>query len=291
MDLKQLNYFVTVVAEGNISKASRKLHIAQPPLSNQLRLLEKELNCTLFERGSRSIELTEPGRLLYQRALNLLELADVTKKELKDYQTGANGTLRFGVVSSVVGTLLSDWIFSFRQSHPDIAFELFEANTYELLDQMKSNLIELAIVRTPFSDHSFECMPLKEERLLAVGHKKYFNDCKPTPVSLRDLENVPLITYRRWNPILLDIFSSESITPNVFCNNDDAKTTALWADAGLGIGIIPASSTSLLKNQDTLIKHIDDERFYSQIMVIRNKNGYHSLIAKTFFEFLKGAVY
>ena len=66
MELRQLRYFVTVVEEKNISKAAKRLHLAQPPLSIQLKNLEQELGCVLFERGAREIELTEAGLLLYK---------------------------------------------------------------------------------------------------------------------------------------------------------------------------------------------------------------------------------
>ena len=74
MELKQLYEFVTVVREGTISGAARKLNLSQPPLSAQMKQLEKEFGCLLFERGPRKIVLTEAGRLLYERALTMLEL-------------------------------------------------------------------------------------------------------------------------------------------------------------------------------------------------------------------------
>ena len=68
MDLKQLRYFTTVAEEGTISAAAKKLFMSQPPLSTQMKLLEQELGCSLFERGQKHIRLTETGRLLYDRA-------------------------------------------------------------------------------------------------------------------------------------------------------------------------------------------------------------------------------
>ena len=161
MDLKRLYYFITVVNEGNISHAAKKLHMSQPPLSTQMHLLEKELSCVLFERGSRQIHLTEAGKLLYERALTMLELSNQTKKELLDYQNGTSGSLRLGVISSVSCTLLNQWIKNFHHQHPEIHFELFEANTYQLLEQLKANIIEIAIVRTPFHAASFDCIFLQ----------------------------------------------------------------------------------------------------------------------------------
>lgn len=88
MDLKQLTYFVTVIKEGTISGAARKLNLSQPPLSTQMKLLEEEFGCVLFERGSRKIQLTEAGQLLYERAVTMLELSEVTKKNFWITETG-----------------------------------------------------------------------------------------------------------------------------------------------------------------------------------------------------------
>ena len=287
MDLKRLYYFVTIVKEGNISHAAKKLHMSQPPLSTQMRLLEKELACTLFERGSRQIHLTEAGKLLYERALTMLELSSRTKKELLDYQNGTSGSLRLGVISSVSYTLLNQWIKNFHHEHAEIHFELFEANTYQLLEQLKANIIELAIVRTPFHASSFESIFLQEEPMLAVGHRIYFDGLSEHEISLAQLHQKPLILYRRWESIILELFQQYHLQPHIFCKNDDARTTAYWADAGLGIGIIPASALKMIQNPDTICKEIRDLELHSKICVIHNRNGYLSPIAKEFLNFVQ----
>ncbi|MCI7814240.1 MAG: LysR family transcriptional regulator [Lachnospiraceae bacterium] len=287
MDLKRLYYFVTVVNEGNISHAAKKLHMSQPPLSTQMHLLEKELSCTLFERGSRQIHLTEAGKLLYERALTMLELSSQTKKELLDYQNGTTGSLRLGVISSVSCTFLNQWIKSFHHQRPEIHFELFEANTYQLLEQLKANIIEIAIVRTPFHSASFECIFFQEEPMLAVGHRIYFDDLPQHEISLRQLYQKPLILYRRWEAIILEQFQLHHLHPQILCKNDDARTTAYWADAGLGIGIIPASALKLVQNPDTLCRELRDPELHSKISVIYNKNGYLSPVAREFLTFLQ----
>lgn len=287
MDLKRLYYFVTVVNEGTISHAAKKLHMSQPPLSTQMRLLEKELSCVLFERGSRQIHLTEAGKLLYERALTMLELSSQTKKELLNYQNGTSGTLRLGVISSVSCTLLNQWIKSFHYEHPEIHFELFEGNTYQLLEQLKANILELAVVRTPFHSAPFECTFLQEEPMLAVGHRLYFDDLKEHEISLLQLYQKPLILYRRWEAIVSELFQQHGLHPHIFCKNDDARTTVYWADAGLGIGIIPASALKMVRNPDTVCKEIHDKQLHSKISVIHNKNGYLSPIAKEFLDFIQ----
>lgn len=359
MELKQLHYFVTVIQEGTISAAARKLNLTQPPLSAQMKLLEQEVGCPLFERGSRRIQLTEAGRMLYNRAVTMLEYADITRQELADYLKGTSGTLRLGVVSSVGSTHLVRIVRDFHEIHPQIAFELMEANTYQLLEQLKASLLELAIVRTPFSDQGFTSCRILEEPMLAVGNRRFFEAVPdssdgqspfemphdaavlsgaaatpdaavlsgaaapygvtvssgtaatpdtpvlsgaPTPaftaagiggayplLPLTALSGKPLIIYRRWEEVLFRRFQNAHITPKVFCKNDDARTSALWADAGLGVAILPASTAGLIHNPQTLIYEIDDPGLSSGICVISNKDAWLSAIAKTFLHYLNSS--
>ena len=92
MDLRQLSYFTAIVDEGSISAAAKKLHISQPPLSNQMKSLEAELGVTLFERGLRSITLTDAGKLMYERANTILDMASAAKMEIDSLGNGLRGT-------------------------------------------------------------------------------------------------------------------------------------------------------------------------------------------------------
>lgn len=82
MEIKQLEYFRAIVDEGTISGAARTLHMTQPPLSYQMKMLEEELQVQLFIRGSKKIRLTEAGKALYVRAESLLTMTDITKREV-----------------------------------------------------------------------------------------------------------------------------------------------------------------------------------------------------------------
>lgn len=290
MDLKQMNYFITTIEEGNISRAAQKLHISQPPLSTKLKELETELGVVLFERGSRTIQLTEAGKLFYARAQSILELVDMTKKELQDYKAGKLGTLRIGIVSSVSSTLINDWLISFHAAYPNIHFSIFEGNTYEQLDKLRSNLIELAIVRTPFSSNELECTLLKEEKLYAVGASKYFNGLSNPTLSLSSLLEVPLIIYRRWEKVIKDFFIERGLHPNILCINDDARTTASMTNAHLGIGIIPESAISLLSKESIITKELIDPCLSTNICLLCNPNSYHSTVVELFYDHLKAYV-
>ena len=108
MNLKQMEYFVAIVNEGNISAAAKSLHISQPPLSAQMKLLEDEMGVVLFERGSRSIFLTEAGKVFYEKALHILHLTTAVSDELQQIKrTSASWNDLFSPDSQVdPGTLL-----------------------------------------------------------------------------------------------------------------------------------------------------------------------------------------
>ena len=288
MELKQLHEFVTVVKEGTISGAARKLNLSQPPLSAQMKLLEEEFGCLLFERGPRKILLTEAGRLLYDRAVTLLELADVTRKELQDCRDGVTGALRLGVVSSVGSSLLPEWIRNFHEKNPAVRFELFEANTYQLLEQLHANLLELAIVRTPFQEENLTVYPICEEPMLAVGDGRFFQDIgEAGEITLSQLSRLPLILYRRWEKPLMEAAAQDSLTLSCFCINDDARTTARLADCGLGVGVIPASSRSFLRDPATRVCTIRDSRLASSILAVHGKTARLSAVARLFLSCLQ----
>lgn len=86
MDIKQMIYFKTIVEEGTISKAAQTLHMAQPPLSMQLKQLEDELGVTLLKRGHRKVELTQAGKIFYKRSLQMISLNEMTFHEIQDMQ-------------------------------------------------------------------------------------------------------------------------------------------------------------------------------------------------------------
>ena len=143
MDIKQLTYFIAIVEEGNITRAANKLHMAQPPLSNQLKLLEDELGTKLLERGARKVSLTDAGKILYKRAKHIVEITKATIIEIEEFGKGVQGTLRLGTISSSGTALLSSRVIEFNKKYPNIKFEIHEGNTYEVLEMINSGIIEV----------------------------------------------------------------------------------------------------------------------------------------------------
>ena len=284
MELRQLHYFMAIVNEGNISKAAKALNMSQPPLSMQIRQLEEELGCTLLERSTRSIRLTEAGQILYRRAAAILGLCNSVHTELQDYQSGVGGTLHIGTVSSVGSTIFTGWLLSFHKNYPQVNYELFEANTYELIEKVRSGQIEIAMVRTPFNAPDLACVSLSEEQMVAVGRKEFFPEYLEESICLTDLAAQPLILYRRWEQILRDEFERGNRRPRIICTNDDARTTIHLAEAGLGVGIVPFSVLPMLSAEETVVCKLSNFRLNTRLSVIFRKNVFLSAVSQEFFQ-------
>ena len=285
MNLKQMEYFITILNEGSISAAAKSLHISQPPLSTQMKLLEEELGVTLFQRGSRSIILTEAGKLFYDRAQGILDMTGAARQELEQMGRGLHGALRLGMISSVETEAIINRITAFRTQHPGVNFCIYEGNTYQLMDKLNTGLIEAAIVRTPFPEESYDCLYLAEEPMMAVGMAKHFPDPHADSISLGQLAACPLIIYRRWENVLNHMLPHNR--QDYLCVNDDARTSLSWADTGIGIAITPASIARCTR-PGMLLKPITTPGFSSHITLIRRKHGTMSAICRDFITYFSG---
>lgn len=284
MDIRQLKYFIAIAEEGQITGAARKLNMAQPPLSYHLKLLEDELGVKLVERGSRKIKLTDAGKMLYAKASQILKLTETTVKQLKDFGQGIKGTLFIGTVSSCGATLLPEKIHNFNKKYPDISFEIYEGNTFKLLELLNTGLIEIGIVRTPFNVESFNLKYLSKETMIAVfnTNSNWYKDEKS--ICINDIMDKPLIIYRRFEKLISKCCQNSGFNPKIICKCDDARTALLWADSGIGLAIVPKSSIKLVNNSDLSYIKIDESELETRVAAIWLKNQNLSEAAKYFLD-------
>lgn len=146
MELRDLQYFLAVAQEGNISAASNVLHVAQPSLSRQMKELEEELGKTLFIRGSRKITLTEEGLILSKRAEEMLLLMRKTEKEIADTNENIVGDLYIGAAETKSLHYLTKTAAILHESHPNVHFHIASGDTTDTLYQLEQGLIDFALL-------------------------------------------------------------------------------------------------------------------------------------------------
>lgn len=288
MELKQMRIFCTIVEEGSISAAAQKLHLAQPPVSIQLKKLEDELGVQLIERGARRIQLTQAGRTLYPHARRILQMEQAAAQEVEDCGKGRQGVLRLGTVSSSGTALLHGRVQAFAARYPQVRFWLYEANTFELIEQLRAGVIEVAVVRTPFPDEGMECAYLADEPMAAVATERWLSPGEQA-IPLTQIAQHPWIYYRRFETLITQCCEQEGIRPDILCKNEDARTTLLWAQAGLGVGIMPLSATRIaIGSQGMVIRTLAEPRLRTRLAAIRVKTHYQSAAAKQFLRLFAG---
>lgn len=260
MELKQMLYFKTIVEEGTISKAAQVLHIAQPPLSIQLKQLEDELGVQLLKRGHRKIEMTPAGRLLYKRSLQMLALSETTKRELHETQ---NEILSIGITSS--NSIFIQKANHYLQKQTHFSYRIYEGTTYELIDLLLAHNIDLGIVRTPFDASDVKAYYFPKEPMVAIGDKNLINYQMN---NIKDYKDYPLIVHQRYLPLITDYCLNQQFNPIIKMTSDDCRTSIIWASLHIGIAIIPQSAISLVHDESLICVPLKDHELYTQIAFI-----------------------
>ena len=283
MDIRQLTYFLAIAEEGNISKAAEKLHMAQPPLSQQLKILEDELGVKLVERSTRKLQLTDAGKSLQYKARQILDMMESTIKEVKDIDEGLEGTLSIGTVSSAGASLLPDRILTFHKKYPGIAFEILDEDTYKIIELLNSGVIDIGIIRTPFNLEGFNSICLEDEPMVVTGQNISLNNNRKS-VSLSYLAEKPLIVQRRYEKIILELCHRSGFEPRILCISNDVRTILLWASIGLGLSIVPKNCLSLIPNNELDYREIEEPSLKAGTAIIWRKDRYISSATRHFLK-------
>ena len=287
MDLRQMLYFVTVVECGNISAAAKALNLSQPPLSRQIQLLEEEMGAQLLVRGPRQVTRTEAGKIFYNKAKNILALAEDTRQELRDVAAGQRGRISLGVISSSGNTGSTRLLRAFHRDHPQVRFRVLDRSSFELIELVRNGVVDLAVVRGPIHQSQMEGLNfyrLLEEPLAVVGQAHYFENLPAGPLSLRDVEHLPLLLPFRAEA-LWDEFDKASRLSREVATFEDTRTAALWAKAGIGVALLPRSVGELY-GAGLALRPLRGKRMSSAVMAIWRDKAPLSLSAQILLEYL-----
>lgn len=261
MEIKQLEYFRTIVEEGTVSAAARALHMTQPPLSYQIKMLEDELQVQLFIRGTKKITLTEAGKVLYARATSLLTMTDITKREV--IKASQSATLHIGLTPSSV-SIMSDFLVRFASNHPDIHFDIHEGSTFALKNELENGMVDITTLRTPIILNECNTRVLLQENLVAMAIADFIESQHVT-LSLNELSKKPLILSHRYRKYILSAFEDANLTCDIYCECEDARTAITLAEHGLGVAILPSSMREL--NPRLYAYSIEDTDLSTEILL------------------------
>ena len=254
MNLKQLRYFLVVAEEKQITAAAKRLYIAQPPLSYQLKQLEKELGAQLFKRTAHGIELTDVGQIFQSYANEIISLAQNAENQVHKTISGELGTIAIGMASSSTGLIPMNSFNELRKYYPEISFDIYEDNTYGILDKLEKKTIDLGIVRTPYNQTGLNTKTLTTEKMMAISVDPDFQQKKE--LRIKDLADQPLIIYCRFEDIFNQTFAHHGLKPFYAVKCDDSRTAITWAKRKMGVALVPESiATTYAQENMIAIKH------------------------------------
>ena len=165
MELRVLNYFLTIAREENFTRAARQLHVTQPTLSRQIADLEQELGVKLFVRSNHNIILTEDGMILKRRAQEILSLADKTKRDFLQKDEALSGTISIGSGEFRSTEYLAKIIAGFRRKYPNVTYEIYSGNANNIRDYIERGHLDIGLMSEPIDmrKYNFVNMPVKEQ--------------------------------------------------------------------------------------------------------------------------------
>jgi DNA-binding transcriptional LysR family regulator len=249
VELRHLEYFVAVAEELHFGRAAARLRIAQPPLSQQIRKLEEELEVQLFYRTKRHVQLTEVGEIFLEEARQTLAQAARAREMAQKASRGELGRLAIGFVGSAVSEALPLLLVRFRERFPDVELTLRELTTSQQIRALREGRIQIGLLRPPINDVTLSVETLLKEPLLVALPEQHLLAARRS-LSVETLANERFIIFPRpQGPGLYDqiisLCQQAGFSPHIVQEAIQMQTILGLVAAGLGIALIPASARHL----------------------------------------------
>jgi DNA-binding transcriptional LysR family regulator len=248
-DLRRLRYFVAVAEELHFGRAARRLNVSQPPLSVQIRTLEREIGTPLLIRTQRRVELTEAGRVLLDEARRLLDQAEAAVVHARRAAEGTVGRLAIGFVSTVDYSILPALVRRFRHKHPGISLKLLELTGDRQQALLQSGELDLGLSILPSPAAGLAKRPVFREPLIAAVPASHPLAGRRR-TALRSLAAEPFIQFpRELAPGLYDLAiaacQKAGFTPHLAQEAIQMQTILGLVAAGLGVALVPRCMSKL----------------------------------------------
>lgn len=270
VDLRQMRYFVAVARERNFTRAAQMLHIAQPPLSRQIQLLEEELGVALLTRSSRPVQLTEAGRFFYEQSMQILGRVEQMRNATIRVGLSQNSVLSIGFVASTLYGGLPALVRKLRQAAPEIDIQLIELVSVQQVPALKEGRIDIGFGRLRNTDPSITSVVLREERLAVALPDSSPLSASSDPLAVSTLASEKLIVYPRaprpgFADQVLGMLLQHDVQPREVMEVSEIQTALGLVAAETGVCVVPSSARAL--RSDLHFRTIEGERTTSPVVL------------------------
>lgn len=284
LEMRHLRYFRAVAEELNFTRAAERLHIAQPPLSQQIRQLEEELGVRLLERDVRPLRLTEAGALLLERAIAISSAFDLAVQDVRRIGRGQSGKLCIGFAGSAMYSVLPDILNAFRDACPAVELSFTELLAAEISEALGQRSIDVGFSRPGLipDDDTEQRLIVTEPLVVAVPARYQLATFATVP--LDELQHHVAVMYPRFptpslTNLVIEELRSRGIELHLAQEARDIHTALGLVAAGAGISFVPASAAQSNRSGVRFLP-IEPQVLFSPMTVVWRKTNSSAALEK-----------
>lgn len=249
IEVRQARFFIAVAEELHFGRAADRLHMSQPPLSQAILQLERQLGIRLLTRSSRSVLLTETGRLFLQECHRLVQASERAREIALHAEAGLTGRLRIGAVTSAFTTALPGALERFRKSRPGVELQVREIDTHHGSGGLLDRSLDVAIIRQSVSDKRLEAVPLRRDRFVLAMPQDHRLIAVKEPVDLSLFQDDVWVWLPRdispdYHDELAAACRQAGFSPDAQHFANSIHSQLAMVQCGLGVTLVPNSSAT-----------------------------------------------
>lgn len=289
MEIEQMRHFVRVAEAENFTRAAEQVGLSQPALSRSIARLEEELGKPLFERQTRKVALTDTGRLLFDRARNILTMLDDAKNEISD--DGQSGKIRVAAIPTVAPYFLPERLKCFHREYPRAQLIVTEDTTEHLLKKLADGDVDIVIAALPIGAKYVEVEPLFEEELLLVTSSEHPLARKKS-VSASDISELPFVLLTEAHCLSENVISfcrQRSFHPVSVEQSSQLSMVQELVALGHGVSLVPVMARVRDTSTARVYRSLSGQKPTRTIAMVTNPYRYHSHILRKFQDHLRAS--
>jgi len=279
MELRHLLYFKTVAELLHFSKAAEQLHISQPPLTRQIKELERELGAVLFHRNNKRVELTDAGRFFLGQCESLMQQLDRSKQLVRQIHESVSGDFQIGYISSTPLTSLAAILQQLNRQYPLLKTRLYELSTVKQVKALEAGKLDVGILRAPVDSTQLKITTLWQDRFTWVrgANSAYSLDATA-------LARTPFISYNsRYAPYyhqqVVACCQRIGFTPQVMHECNNMHSILGLVESGLGVALVPSSIQRQYPYLNVQFTELTDNPVYTEIVLAHHRQTEHPALA------------
>jgi DNA-binding transcriptional LysR family regulator len=280
--IRQLWMFLAVAEEQHFGRAAKRLGISQPPLSEQIKVLEHSLKLKLFERSRRGTQLSPAGAAILPAVRQFASQVETLERIVREVAAGQSAVLQIGAITSAMLDTVPPLLNHLRQLYPHLTVLVVEIDSVEALPRLEAGELDLAFVRLEGEvSKGIGTLPLTEDRLavaLPIAHPLASQSC----VKLRSLDGEQLVmSSRQVSPVYFDrltaVCHSHGFAPRILHEVRSVTSQVAYVSCGQGVALVPSSMRKLVP-ENVVIRPLEERVMVVTAAVAWKLNRHHPMV-------------